>query len=404
MIEIEDVSEPFCGTKKKKLTPLSIAFPEIAAEWCYRKNQDWAPSEFSRASSVKAWWTCSRCKRNYKAQIYSRTVNQTGCPFCTAQKPSSDNNLADFFPAVSREWHPVKNGKLSPSEVCKGSSNKFWWLCLQCNRSWKTTVYSRTGKKSCCPHCRKEKQELLRITPRIRINPVIILNAGKKISRKWYKKRTFTSLSETHPQVASQWHPSRNGEWSPEDFPAGSKATAWWKCPQGPDHEWQASISNRSCRGSGCPFCDGKKVSIENSFANNYPQIAAQWHRTKNGSLKPTEVTIGSKRKVWWKCPQGPDHEWQATVECRTLKNYGCPCCSGKKASITNSLESLYPEIASLWHLSKNKNLKPSDFNCGSHAEAWWKCSAGHVYQMEIRRQIKLKQPCAKCRQTNVKA
>tara|TARA_Y100000310_G_scaffold72876_1_gene69028 strand:- start:3654 stop:3893 length:240 start_codon:yes stop_codon:yes gene_type:complete len=38
------------------------------------------------------------------------------------------------------------------------------------------------------------------------------------------------------------------------------------------------------------------------SLAETHPEIAAQWHLTKNEDLTPYDVTAGSGRKVWWKC------------------------------------------------------------------------------------------------------
>ncbi|MFR4757130.1 MAG: zinc-ribbon domain-containing protein [Evtepia gabavorous] len=36
-----------------------------------------------------------------------------------------------------------------------------------------------------------------------------------------------------------------------------------------------------------------------------YPALARQWHPTKNGGLTPAAVAPGSRRRVWWQCPQG---------------------------------------------------------------------------------------------------
>ena len=59
------------------------------------------------------------------------------------------------------------------------------------------------------------------------------------------------------------------------------------------------------------------------------PAIAAQWHPTLNGSLTPDTVTYGSKKKVWWQCPEG--HVWRAVVYSRTgAKKCGCPVCAGR--------------------------------------------------------------------------
>jgi hypothetical protein len=76
-----------------------------------------------------------------------------------------------------------------------------------------------------------------------------------------------------------------------------------------------------------------------------HPELAAQWHPTRNGNLRPEDVTAGNNKKVWWKCNVADDHEWEATVSNRTLGT-GCPCCAGKKVVPSNCLATLYPEIA----------------------------------------------------------
>ena len=44
------------------------------------------------------------------------------------------------------------------------------------------------------------------------------------------------------------------------------------------------------------------------------PRVAKEWHPTKNGKLTPRDVVFGSARVVWWKCPEGRDHEWRVAV------------------------------------------------------------------------------------------
>ena len=135
-------------------------------------------------------------------------------------------------------------------------------------------------------------------------------------------------LSVTHPDVAAQWHPTKNGDLTPDRVIAGSHAKVWWKCPEGPDHEWKATACHRIA-GTGCPFCAGRMASATNSLASLYAEIAAQWHPTKNAGLTPDRVAAGSSKKFWWKCPEGPDHEWEGTVTNRTLLIRGCPFCFG---------------------------------------------------------------------------
>jgi hypothetical protein len=57
-----------------------------------------------------------------------------------------------------------------------------------------------------------------------------------------------------------------------------------------------------------------------------YPEIAKEWHPTKNGKLKPNMVTSKSSKKIWWKCNLC-GYEWQSTIAHRTVGNHGCFKC-----------------------------------------------------------------------------
>src|SRR5215207_4332796 len=97
---------------------------------------------------------------------------------------------------------------------------------------------------------------------------------------------------------------------------------------------------------TGCPYCSNKKVSKNNSLAALHPELAAQWHPTKNGKQTPEQVVSGSSKPVWWKCPKAPDHEWQERVIKRTSRAFNCPFCANKRVSVTNSLAACFPDIA----------------------------------------------------------
>src|SRR3990172_2392443 len=143
--------------------------------------------------------------------------------------------------------------------------------------------------------------------------------------------------SYTHPEIAGEWHPEKNGSLTADSVLAGSNKRFWWRCPKDPDHVWQASPANRMGRNrTGCPCCAGKKPSHTNSIAVLFPDVAAQWHPTKNGDLTPDSVAAGSEKKVWWLCHKGTDHVWQASVAKRTTGGQGCPFCRGLRVSATN--------------------------------------------------------------------
>jgi len=193
------------------------------------------------------------------------------------------------------------------------------------------------------------------------------------------------SIAETHPELAKQWHPTKNGELTPRFVTVGSNKKVWWKCDEADDHEWESSVKMRT-RGRDCPCCRGKKVVVSNCLQTTNPDLAKDWHPTKNGDLTPFDIVSGSNKKVWWKCDKADDHEWETKVNYRK-SGQGCPCCSGNKLVTSNSLLSIYPELAKEWHSTKNGTLLPQNIYARSGKNVWWKCEKGddHEWQSKVK-------------------
>jgi hypothetical protein len=119
-----------------------------------------------------------------------------------------------------------------------------------------------------------------------------------------------------------------------------------------------------------------EKPSNENfvSIVQTNLKIANQWHPTKNGEWTAFDFSKSSDAIAWWKCKKGPDHEWRSRIYSRTGGSPGCPFCSGKRVSITNSLRSKSPELAKEWHQKRNGKLRPEDVTYGSAKKVWWCC------------------------------
>ncbi len=133
--------------------------------------------------------------------------------------------------------------------------------------------------------------------------------------------KTFTRIAE---DLMIEWHPSKNGTVKPGNVSAGSGKRYWWKCSKGNDHEWEASVANRT-QGRGCPICSGHKVVKSNCLATTNPDLAKECHPTKNGNLLPEHLLPKSNKKIWWKCGRCK-HEWKAFVYQRS-SGTGCPNC-----------------------------------------------------------------------------
>ena len=70
------------------------------------------------------------------------------------------------------------------------------------------------------------------------------------------KKGTFLEL---YPELADQWHPSKNEHLTIESFSYGSSKKVWWICAKSPDHEWQSSIHKRTMAVEVVPFALTRK-------------------------------------------------------------------------------------------------------------------------------------------------
>lgn len=140
------------------------------------------------------------------------------------------------------------------------------------------------------------------------------------------------------PEIAVEFDVEANGGVTADQIAAGSGTNYWWRCDQGADHVWEAAVGDRTGSRHGCPFCRGLQVSVTNSLATLYPEVAAQLDPDRNGGVTADRILAGSHSKYWWRCEKGPDHVWEAVTKSRTAGGRGCPSCGGYQISVTNSL------------------------------------------------------------------
>ena len=69
---------------------------------------------------------------------------------------NESNSLAILYPNIAREWHPIKNGNLTPYNVSIKSDKRVWWICDDCGLEYVAQIKSRT-RGSGCRNCAAEK-------------------------------------------------------------------------------------------------------------------------------------------------------------------------------------------------------------------------------------------------------
>ena len=223
---------PFCAGRRVKEgdNDLTTLLPQVAAEWHPTLNEGLLPCHVTLYSNKNVWWKCRSCGQEWKAIINNRTRG-SGCPECKNHHTLSEETcLANVNQILASEWHPTKNGSLTPHNVLAFSKKKVWWICEN-KHEWLATILNR-GYGTECPYC-----------------------SGRKLLR------GENDLETRRPELVKEWHAIKNGSLKPSDFAVYSNKSVWWKCSK--EHEWQSKINYRS-HGAECPECT-KRVMHKNT-------------------------------------------------------------------------------------------------------------------------------------------
>lgn len=461
---------PFCSNKNICIhSSICYTHPDIAAQWHPTKNGSMKAEEFIAGSNKKVWWLCpntceSGCIHEWESQISTRTSRGAGCRYCSSHNKSIciHNSLLYKFPELAKQWHPTKNGELTPDKVHPGSGKNAWWLCPitcshGCLHEFESHINNRTGRGDGCAVCKNGSSKFCIHNSVVYTHPDILKQwhptkntditpdkisyaSDKKIwwlcpntcnkgcKHEWlapFSDRTrgqgcpyccipnkksceHMCISHTHPELVKEWHPTKNKDITPDKCIPGSARKVWWLCPntckEGCKHEYETSISSRTKLHTGCPFCGLQKTCIHDSIVYTHPTIAQQWHPSKNGTLKPSDFRAGSDcKKIWWlcekTCPKGCIHEWEAVVYSRTSQGCGCPHCSNRRQTCEHvSIKYTHPEIVKEWHPTKNIHLCPTNFMKSSQEKLWWICDRGHEFEQRIAKRCNRGQGCPICK------
>jgi len=287
-----------------------------------------------------------------------------------------DKSVADF--SILKKEFNIKKNNIDPNLVPFRSQIKFYWECKK-GHEFQVSPGSRFAFLINKKFKRKE-------------HSTCIYCLNKKVCED-------NNLKFLYPKITKMWDYKKN-TLKPEKILAGSKTKVWWVCKN--KHEFKKEVSlvvnsNGFC--GGCGREDGSYKTFatkENCLKNKYPELAKEWHPTKNLPLKPEQVYKTTKR-YWWQCPKEHDHFFKQTIYERAIKKIGCSFCSFKKLCKTNSLQYMYPEVASQWHPTKNGNRTPKVTTGHSNTHAWWICKKEHVWKSQIVTRTKKGTGCKKC-------
>lgn len=364
---------PYCSGRLviKGKTDLMSQKPEIINEWDFEKNTI-APYEISCYSGKKVWWKCAE-GHSWKAVVSNR-VNGAGCPQCNIENVNSFCEQAVYFyikkafpdavngdmhinleldiyiPSIKtaieydgEAWH--KSVKKTETDIAKNEKCKDAGISMI--RIREPRLDPITG---CVSFIRRDSissksldEVISSLLKYLHVGDIDVDTDrdGGQILSQYATKKYENSLQYCFPEIAAEWHPTKNGSLTSDKVSKAARRKVWWhgKC----GHDWIMAVGDRTRspyeapngkvhNPQGCPYCSSKQVLIGfNDLESQYPEIAAEWHPIKNGSLRPSDVMPGSNKKVWWLGNCG--HEWESAPNTRCRDNMRCPICFKEKRS-----------------------------------------------------------------------
>ena len=442
---------PVCANKVvlRGYNDVASQYPDLVLEWDYEKNQNVNPTEITFGHDKKVWWKCE--KGHSWQSIIGDRIHGNGCLYCSKRKQvkavvikgrtvpereisgsrilSGYNDLDTLYPELMEEWDYSKNDNVDPTKVGRGSECKVWWKCER-GHSWQAIISNRV-KGVGCPMCSKGQRISFAEKAILYYVRKVFENVEENYRTQWLGKSELDiyipELNIAIEYDGAEWHKKEEKDRRKDELcfehgitlirireegaPLYKSLALKYYVTDDSVEEIEKAIAYvyEICREREkellFPVVDLQKEKehiyamvyqsrIDNSLAENFPELLAEWDYEKNGDLKPSAVFSKSKIKVWWKCSLG--HSWQAVVHTRS-NGCGCPVCSGKKVLVGyNDLATIRPDIAVEWNEARNE-ISPCEVTASSNKKVWWKCICGQEWEAKINSRTSLGTGCPVC-------
>jgi len=310
--------------------------PDLADTWDTRKNK--MPLESIRISDRRQlYWLCPE-GHSVQRTIQTRLRKPSECEECVEQGylrrtrgVSKTHNFAKAYPGLVKEWdYDLNDGP--PESYSPRSPSTVHWVCER-GHKWAAQITSRTRKKhpNTCDVCK--------------------------------------TLAYTHPEVASELHPTLNGpQVDAFSLRMSNADPVYWLCSRG--HTFTASPQDRT-RAKYAMSCNRCK-----SLAAVYPeQVLTEWDFSKN-TVDPWSIRPSAPDAVHWRTADGPKvlavtnrvRRWR---EAKTYEPWN------RESRRPGSIVAVFPDEVMLdWDFERNPGVDPSMFTATSTKVVNWKTGA----------------------------
>ena len=251
---------------------------------------------------------CGIMFNNYDSQSIILKMSNTYKP-----RALKNTKLIISEPNFVKFWHPLKNKGIDLKKISYGSNYIAFWLCDNGH------IFQRSVKQAYNSYKKWTKRKS---------------NNNEDLYEQGIGCKKCVSLGYVAPELKKQWHAGKNKDLKFKDLSYANGKKVYWRCLKNRLHPpYRQAVSDKFVRKRGCPYCAGKKVTKKESFGYLYPDVAKEWHPTKNGKNTSFDFTIKSKFRVWWQCQIEKTHIWEARIGTRTPPvNASCGKCSNKSS------------------------------------------------------------------------
>ncbi len=262
---------------------------DIILDWDYSKNKI-KPNEIVIGSAEKIFFKCHVCGHEWRAKLYSRTKQKSDCPRCKIRSKTSFPEQAIFYymkkyfsDAISGDrkklngreldiyipskkvgieydgklWHQDKQKDLEKEKMCKKQGIRLIKIVENNTHRKDDNIYSYTYPNW---------EELSDIITKILISlgmsklNIDIDKDQYKIKEQYFSIMKDNSLAVLYPDIAKEWHPTKNGNITPDQISSETHDSYYWICSKC-GKEYKAMVKNRVRVGSGCKDCGQKTTA-----------------------------------------------------------------------------------------------------------------------------------------------
>ncbi|MET8539485.1 zinc-ribbon domain-containing protein [Kitasatospora sp. NPDC004799] len=273
----------------------------VLAWWDHGKNDLAQWETVTITARREAAWRCPDCGLQFTARVHDM-IHRAQCPTCEPKRHAEWQEEYERYQVTTVAEVPELLAAWADDEDPRTVTVAGFWPLrrFRCPQGHHPRISPYTFLHSGCPSCR-----------------------GQDTRAAWLEAEAPDPAPfRISPEIASQWHPSRNGRISLAKLSPRSRRTVWWQDP-GCGHEWQDTPEQRD-KGQRlrCPECR----TILDSLAFHFPELAAEWSPVNPLSAWHVRPSGQTAFVPTWVCTTDPEHVWQAPLASRTVGS-GCPEC-----------------------------------------------------------------------------